>query len=54
MVTEVKVQSGGLGAWAKDVGIKLGTLYSEVLDDEVDTYIKRRQFNAKSLVEYLR
>lgn len=51
--TEPQFQPGVLGSLAKDVEIKLGTIYSDALDDEVDTYIKMMQFNAKSLVEYL-
>jgi manganese/iron transport system substrate-binding protein len=39
---------------ARDVGIRVGTIYSDTLDDTVTTYIKMTRFNAKSLSEQLR
>jgi ABC-type Zn uptake system ZnuABC Zn-binding protein ZnuA len=52
--TEPQLQAGMLGSLAKDVKLELGTIYSDALDGEVDTYIKMMQFNANSLVEHLR
>ena len=39
---------------AQDTGVQLGTIYSEVLDGNVTTYVETMRFNAKSLVEHLR
>jgi ABC-type Zn uptake system ZnuABC Zn-binding protein ZnuA len=39
---------------ARDTGIRVGTIYSDTLDDKVPTYIEMMRFNAKSLAEHLR
>jgi manganese/iron transport system substrate-binding protein len=39
---------------ARDIGIRVGTIYSDTLDDKVPTYIEMMRFNAKSLAEQLR
>jgi ABC-type Zn uptake system ZnuABC Zn-binding protein ZnuA len=38
---------------ARDTGIRVGTIYSDSLDDKVSTYIEMMRFNAKSLSEHL-
>jgi len=40
--------------FAKDAGIKVGTIYSDTLDEAVPTYLDMMRFNARSLVEHLR
>ena len=39
---------------ARDTGVRVGTIYSDALDDKVPTYIEMMRFNAKSLSEHLR
>jgi ABC-type Zn uptake system ZnuABC Zn-binding protein ZnuA len=39
---------------ARDTGIRVGTIYSDTLDDMLPTYIEMMRFNAKSLAEHLR
>jgi ABC-type Zn uptake system ZnuABC Zn-binding protein ZnuA len=39
---------------ARDTGIRVGTIYSDTLDDMVPTYIEMMRFNAKGLAEHLR
>ena len=39
---------------ARDTGVRVGTIYSDTLDDKVPTYIKMMRFNAKSLAKQLR
>jgi ABC-type Zn uptake system ZnuABC Zn-binding protein ZnuA len=39
---------------AREAGVRVGTLYSDALDDKVTTYVEMMRFNAKSLAEHLR
>ena len=39
---------------AQDMGVQVGTIYSDALDRNVATYVEMMRFNAKSLVEHLR
>jgi ABC-type Zn uptake system ZnuABC Zn-binding protein ZnuA len=39
---------------ARDTGIRVGTIYSDTLDDKVPTYIEMMRFNAQSLADHLR
>ena len=39
---------------ARDTGVRVGTIYSDTLDDTVPTYVEMMRFNAKSLAEQLR
>jgi zinc/manganese transport system substrate-binding protein/manganese/iron transport system substrate-binding protein len=39
---------------ARDTGVRVGTIYSDSLDDTVPTYIEMMRFNANSLAEHLR
>lgn len=39
---------------AREAGIRVGTLYSDALDDKVTTYVEMMRFNAKSLAEHLK
>ena len=39
---------------AQDTGVRVGTIYSDVLDGNVTTYVEMMRFNAKSLAEHLR
>ena len=51
---EPQLQPGAIRSLSRDGDLKVGTIYSDALDDEVDTYLKMMRFNASSLVEYLR
>jgi ABC-type Zn uptake system ZnuABC Zn-binding protein ZnuA len=39
---------------ARDAGVRVGTIYSDSLDDKVTTYVEMMRYNAKSLAEHLR
>ena len=39
---------------ARQAGVRVGTLYSDALDDKVTTYVGMMRFNAKSLAEHLK
>jgi ABC-type Zn uptake system ZnuABC Zn-binding protein ZnuA len=39
---------------ARDTGVRVGTIYSDALNDKVPTYIEMMRFNAKSLAGQLR
>ena len=39
---------------AQDAGVAVGTIYSDVLDENVSTYIEMMRANARTLAEYLR
>ena len=39
---------------AQDTGVEVGTIYSDVLDGNVSTYVEMMRLNANSLVEHLR
>jgi ABC-type Zn uptake system ZnuABC Zn-binding protein ZnuA len=39
---------------ARDTGVRVGTIYSDSLDETVPTYIEMMRFNANSLAEHLR
>ena len=39
---------------AQDAGVRVGTIYSDVLDGDVTTYVEMMRFNAKSLAEHLK
>ncbi len=51
--TEGQFSSDILDQTAKDVGIRVGTIYSDVLDETVPTYLEMMRFNAKSLAVLL-
>jgi ABC-type Zn uptake system ZnuABC Zn-binding protein ZnuA len=38
---------------ARDTGVRVGTIYSDALDDKVSTYIEMMRFNARSLARNL-
>ena len=38
----------------RDAGVRIGRIYSDVLDDTVSTYTEMMRFNARSLAEHLR
>jgi ABC-type Zn uptake system ZnuABC Zn-binding protein ZnuA len=39
---------------AQDAGVAVGTIYSDVLDEDVSTYIEMMRANARTLAEYLK
>ncbi|MDP6550006.1 MAG: metal ABC transporter substrate-binding protein [Dehalococcoidia bacterium] len=39
---------------ARDAGVAVGTIYSDVLDENASTYIEMMRANARTLVEYLK
>ena len=51
---EPQLRPGAIRSLSQDGELKVGTIYSDGLDDRVDTYLKMMRFNASSLVEYLR
>lgn len=51
---EPQFQSEAIAQVAKDAEVRLGTIYSDVLDDDVATYVDMMRFNAMSLAEHLR
>ena len=51
---EPQFTSSIVDQFAKDAGIKVGTIYSDTLDEAVPTYLDMMRFNARSLVEHLR
>ena len=51
---EPQLRPGAIRSLSQDGEIKVGTIYSDGLDEQVDTYLKMMRFNANSLVEHLR
>ena len=51
---EPQFRSQVLEQAAQDAGVQVGTIYSDVLDGNVNTYAEMMRFNARSLVEHLR
>ncbi len=51
---EPQLRPGAIRSLSQDGDLKVGTIYSDGLDDQVDTYMEMMRFNANSLVEHLR
>ena len=51
---EPQLRPGAIRSLSRNGELKVGTIYSDGLDDQVDTYLKMMRFNANSLVEHLR
>ena len=51
---EPQLRPGAIRSLSQDGKLKVGTIYSDALDDQVDTYLEMMRFNANSLVEHLR
>jgi len=51
---EPQLRPGAIRSLSQDGELKVGTIYSDGLDDQVDTYLEMMRFNAHSLVEHLR
>ena len=51
---EPQLRPGAIRSLSRDGELKVGTIYSDGLDGQVDTYLEMMQFNANSLVEHLR
>ena len=51
---EPQLRPGAIRSLSQDGELKVGTIYSDGLDGQVDTYLKMMRFNANSLVENLR
>ena len=51
---EPQLRPGAIRSLSQDGELKVGIIYSDALDDQVDTYLKMMRFNANSLVEHLR
>ena len=52
--TEPQFQTNVIGLLAKDSGVRVGTIYSDVLDGSATTYVDMMRLNARNLVEMLR
>ena len=51
---EPQLQPGTIRSLSQDGAVKVGTIYSDGLNGQVDTYLEMMRFNANSLVEHLR
>ena len=51
---EPQLRPGAIRSLSQDGELNVGTIYSDGLDDQVNTYLKMMRFNANSLVEHLR
>ena len=51
---EPQLRPGAIRSISQDGELKVGKIYSDGLDDQVDTYLEMMRFNANSLVEHLR
>lgn len=51
---EPQYRPGVLETAAEEAGIAIGTIYSDVLDTQVTSYVELMRFNAKSLVDNLK
>ena len=51
---EPQLRPGAIRSLSQDGELKVGTIYSDGLDDQVPTYLEMMRFNANSLVEHLR
>ena len=51
---EPQLRPGAIRSLSQDGQLKVGTIYSDGLDDKVSTYLDMMRFNANSLLEYLR
>jgi ABC-type Zn uptake system ZnuABC Zn-binding protein ZnuA len=51
---EPQFRSDLLDQAARDAGVQVGIIYSDVLDDTVPTYIEMMRFNARSLAQHLK
>jgi len=51
---EPQFRSQVINRAGRDAGVRIGRIYSDVLDDNVSTYTEMMRFNARSLAEHLR
>ena len=51
---EPQFRSDLLDQAARDAGVQVGVIYSDVLDDTAPTYIEMMRFNARSLAQHLK
>ena len=54
LFVEPQLRSDVLDRAARDAGVRVGTIYSDIPGEPAGAYIEMMRFNARSLAEYLR